>query len=59
MKTILLTAILALALAPAASFAFETSNVDCDAYAETTERVGKDVKKESKKKKKKSTVRSN
>ena len=26
------------------SFAFETNDVDCDAYAESTERISKDVK---------------
>lgn len=59
MRTFLLTAILALALAPVASFAYETSNVDCDAYAETTERAGKNVKDKSENKDKTDEVRSN
>ena len=58
MKKLFLTAILALSLQSIA-FAVETNDVDCDAFAESTERVSKDIKSNSENEKDDSAVKSN
>jgi hypothetical protein len=48
MRKLLLLALIVFSVQSVA-FAYETKDVDCDAFAESTERDSKDVKSESKK----------